>query len=534
MSHHRFPSRIAIAFASLSLVATAAPVAAQQTNRTVAHAQLQRDVSFVSAVPAARSGTLVLPLADLAGLATAPGLDSAEREAVTRAVNAARYTFTANGRLSLRGIGAWDQILLVGRGAIPTATEAQQLGIVIARALQSENSPITVAVPGMATDLVGELAIGVGLGQYRSDLFQTRDRTASGTGPVSFVTDDAAAVNTLWRTRGQPLIRAMAWTRDISNEPANVVYPESFVARTRDAFDGIPGVSIEVLDVPAMERLGMGAILGVGRGSERPPRMLIVRYRGQGAPDGGPIVLAGKGITFDTGGISIKPSSGMGNMRMDMSGAASIVGAVLSLAGSRAPVDVVAIAGLAENMPDGRAIRPGDVLTAYNGMTIEIDSTDAEGRLVLADAVSYADATMRPAAIVDVATLTGAIRTALGDDFAGLFSRQDALADQLLAAGAAVGEPLWRLPLHSSYAGDTSSTYADIRNGGGDGSPGAGAGAHFIGEFIRRETPWAHLDIANVAWAGANDTRPGGSTAYSVRLLDRFVRDWRPVERAAP
>lgn len=530
----RFSSPFAIALVSCSLALTASPAAAQQTNRTVAHAQVQRDVTFVTAMPAARSGTLVLPLADVDGLAAALGLDEADRIAVTRAVSAARYTFSANGRLSLRGIGAWDQILLVGRAASPTAAEAQQLGIVIARAVQSENAPVTIAVPGMSAELVGEMAVGVGLGQYRSDLFQTRDRTPSGTGAISFVTDQASTVAPIWRTQGQAMVRAMAWTRDISNEPANVVYPESFVARTRAAFEGIPGVSIEVLDVPAMERLGMGAILGVGRGSERPPRMLIVRYRGTGAPDGGPIVLAGKGITFDSGGISIKPSSGMGNMRMDMSGAASIVGAVLSLAGSRAPVNVVAIAGLAENMPDGRAVRPGDVLTAYNGMTIEIDSTDAEGRLVLADAVSYADATMRPAAIVDVATLTGAIRTALGDDFAGLFSRQDALADQLLAAGTAVGEPLWRLPLHSSYAGDTSSTYADIRNGGGDGSPGAGAGAHFIGEFIADETPWAHLDIANVAWAGANDTRPGGSTAYSVRLLDRFIRDWRPVERTTP
>ncbi|QJQ31154.1 leucyl aminopeptidase [Sphingomonas lacunae] len=534
MIRHRLCSHLAIALASSALVVTAAPVAAQQVNRTVAHDQVQRDLGFVASVPSAPAGTLVLPLADAAGIATAPGLADADRAAVTRAVSAARFTFPANGRLSLRGIGAWEQILLVGRSAEPTAADAQQLGIVIARALQSENGPITLAVPGMAADLVGEMAIGFGLGQYRSDLFQTRNRSESGAGPISIVADDPAAANGLWQARGQALVRAMAWTRTISNEPANAVYPESFVARARAAFEGLPGVSIEVLDVPAMERLGMGAILGVGRGSERPPRMMIVRYRGQGAPEGGPLVLAGKGITFDTGGISIKPSSGMGNMRMDMSGAASVVGAVLSLAGSRAPVDVIAIAALAENMPDGRSIRPGDVLTAYNGMTIEIDSTDAEGRLVLADAVSYADATMRPSAIVDVATLTGAIRTALGDDFAGLFSRQDALADQLLAAGMAVGEPLWRLPLHASYAGDTSSNYADIRNGGGDGSPGAGAGAHFIGEFIRRETPWAHLDIANVAWAGASDTRPGGSTAYSVRLLDRFVRDWRPAERPAP
>jgi leucyl aminopeptidase len=261
--------------------------------------------------------------------------------------------------------------------------------------------------------------------------------------------------------------------------------------------------------------------------------MLVVRYRGHDAPAGGPIVMAGKGITFDSGGISIKPSANMGDMRMDMSGAASVVGAVLSLAGSQAPVDVVAIAALAENMPDGRAIRPGDVLTAYNGMTIEIVSTDAEGRLVLADAVSWADATMNPAAIVDVATLTGAVGTALGDDYAGLFSRHDALAEQLTGAGRLVGEQVWPLPLHPSYAADTASQYADIRNSASGGA-GAGAGAHFIGAFVRPETPWAHLDIANVAWGSASESRAGGSTGFAVRLLDRFVRDWRPVVRATP
>jgi leucyl aminopeptidase len=215
---------------------------------------------------------------------------------------------------------------------------------------------------------------------------------------------------------------------------------------------------------------------------------------------------------------------------MDMSGAASVVGAVLALARAGAPVDVVAIAALAENMPDGRAIRPADVLTAYNGRTIEIISTDAEGRLVLADAMSWADATMNPAAIVDVATLTGAVGTALGDDYAGLFSRHDALADQLDAAGRATGEHLWRLPLHPTYARDTSSPIADIKNTG-DGGAGAGTGAHFLGFFVRPQTPWAHLDIAGVDNVSGDATRPGGSAGFGVRLLERFVREFRPVPR---
>jgi len=241
-------------------------------------------------------------------------------------------------------------------------------------------------------------------------------------------------------------------------------------------------------------------------------------------------VLIGKGITFDSGGISIKPGAGMGNMKMDMSGAASITGAVLALARQGAPVDVVAISALAENMPDGRAIRPGDVLTAMNGRTIEIISTDAEGRLVLADAIVWAERNLDPAVIVDVATLTGSVGGALGDEYAGLFSRHDALAAQLTTAGAAVGEPLWRLPLHPSYVQDLASTTADIKNTG-EGGAGAGTGAHFIGYFVDPDTPWAHLDIANVAYGGTSDVKPAGSAGFAVRLLERFVLDWRPVPR---
>jgi leucyl aminopeptidase len=304
------------------------------------------------------------------------------------------------------------------------------------------------------------------------------------------------------------------------------------VSRAQVAFAGLRGVSIEVLDVPAMERLGMGALLGVGQGSARPPRLLVVRYRGAGAPEGGPIALVGKGITFDSGGISIKPSANMGNMKMDMSGAAAVTGTVLALARSGAPVDVVAVSALAENMPDGAATRPGDVLTAMNGKTIEVISTDAEGRLVLSDALVWTERNLQPAAIVDVATLTGAVGGALGDDYAGLFSRHDALASQLEASGRATGERVWRLPLHPTYATDTSSTIADIKNSG-EGGAGAGTGAHFIGEFVSRDIPWAHLDIANMAYGGANDWKPAGSAGFSVRLLEEFVRNWQPVPRGA-
>lgn len=506
----------------------ATPAVAASTGAVAAPAHT-RAVSFAAAP--APSGALVLPLSGEDDLAQrGASLDAATRQALASALAAARFDYKPRQSLSLHGIGGWDRILVIGLGEAPAAADLQTAGIVAGRALIAQPGALTLMTSGLSADQASEMAAGLGIGQYRSDLYNTSGRDAAAPGPVTVVADDAAAAQAHYR-RGAALVEAMAWTRDISNEPANVVYPESFVARARAAFAGLPGVEITELDVPAMQRLGMGSILGSGRGSARPPRMLAVRYRGQGAPDlGGPVALLGKGITFDSGGISLKPGANMGNMKMDMSGAASVVGAVLALAKAGAPVDVVAVAALSENMPGGDAARPGDVLTAMNGKTIEIISTDAEGRLVLADAVVWADTTMNPAAIVDVATLTGAVGGALGGDYAGLFSRHDALADQLKAASQATGEGLWRLPLHPSYVRATSSTIADIKNSG-DGGAGAGTGAHFIGYFARPETPWAHLDIANMAYGPANDVKPAGSAGFSVRLLERFVRDFQPVPK---
>jgi leucyl aminopeptidase len=244
--------------------------------------------------------------------------------------------------------------------------------------------------------------------------------------------------------------------------------------------------------------------------------------------------MAGKGITFDSGGISLKPGNGMWAMKGDMGGAAAVIATALSLAKSQAPVNVVAVAALAENMPGPGASRPGDVVKAYNGRTIEILNTDAEGRLVLADAVSYAERRFRPAAIIDVATLTGAVSTALGDEYAGLFSRSDPLAAQLQAAGEQTGEHLWRLPLHSNYATDMRSKIADIKNVVEGGGPGAGLGAHFIGYFVE-STPWAHLDIASVDLRTSSlPTVPEGFSGFGVRLLDRFVREFRAVQDSPP
>ncbi len=526
---------VCVAFSVVAFATSLPSPAAAQIQKVVggtppAPAPIQREVTF-AARPDGYSGSLVIPLGAERDLASrAQPLSRQDRDAIARALSSARFSYGARQTLSLRGIGSWDRILIVGLGEGTDLNTVQSVGSVAGRALLNEPGNVTVLASGLYAIAVGEFATGMGLGEYRSDLYQASRRAATAPGPTLIVSGVSDAARALYRGRGRALIDAMAWTRDVSNEPGNVIYPESFVDRARAAFAGIPGVTIDVLDVPAMQQLGMGAILGSGAGSVRPPRILVVRYTAPSAPAGGPIVLAGKGITFDTGGISIKPGANMGNMKMDMSGAAAVVGAVLALSKSGAPVNVAAIAALSENMPDGGAIRPADVLIAMNGKSIEIISTDAEGRLVLADAVAWADAKLQPAAIIDVATLTGAVGTALGEDYAGLFSRHDALASQIDAAGRATGEAVWRLPLHHAYAGRTSSTIADIKNSS-DSGPGAGTGAHFIGEFVNRETPWAHIDIAGVAWSGPTDQMPAGSNGWGVRLLEKLVLDWKPVPR---
>lgn len=501
--------------------------------------QIQSPVSFSTSL-AAPAGTLVVPLGPRDELSAVAGtaLPADVVAAISRAMTSARFKTDTRGALPLRGIGAWDQILVIATGAAPNPADIQRTGAIIGRRLMNEPGAVSVFVPHYDGPGAAILATGIGLGEYRGDLYRTRDRTTSARGPTTVVIAPSAMAEAQadYRGRGRALIEAMAWTRDVSNAPANVIYPETFVASAREAFRGIPGVTITVLDEREMTRLGMGALLGVGQGSARPPRLLAVRYRGANAPYDRPLVLVGKGITFDSGGISIKAAAGMHNMRMDMSGAASITGAVLALARAGAQVDVVAVSALAENMPDGNAIRPGDVLTAMNGMTIEVLNTDAEGRLVLADAIVWAQRTLNPGAIVDVATLTGSVRTALGDDYAGLFSRNSGLAQRLITAGEISGDALFQLPLHDSYATDLESPLADLRNVAGEGTPGAGIGAHFIGAFVEEGMLWAHIDIANVAWSGPTDWKPDGSAGFGVRLLEQFARDWRgvPPAEAAP
>ncbi len=311
------------------------------------------------------------------------------------------------------------------------------------------------------------------------------------------------------------------WTRKLVTQPGNVLYPESFVAQCAARFEGT-GLKLTVLDEAEMRALGMHALLGVAQGSARPARLLVIEWQGA---QGQPIALIGKGVTFDTGGISIKPAQGMEDMKWDMGGAAAVAGAMLTLALRGAKAHVVGLCGLVENMPDGKAQRPGDVVTSMSGQTIEVINTDAEGRLVLCDVLTYAQKTYQPAMMVDLATLTGAIIGALGHEYAGLFSPDDALAQALTTAGEKSGERLWRMPMGKAYDAMIDSDIADIKNLGGK-FAGSTTAAQFLARFIDEGRPWAHLDIAGMAWAEKDSTMfAKGATGYGVRLLDQLVRD---------
>lgn len=313
-------------------------------------------------------------------------------------------------------------------------------------------------------------------------------------------------------------------TRDLVSEPANTLYPESFAEKCRELAD--LGVEVEILDEDKMRRLGMGALLGVGQGSTRESRLVVMNWKG--APNKKskkPIAFVGKGVCFDTGGISLKPAPGMEEMKWDMGGAGTVTGLMKALAGRKAKVNAVGVIGLVENMPDGSAQRPGDIVTAMNGTTIEVLNTDAEGRLVLADALWYTQDRFEPEIMVDLATLTGAMIIALGHENAGLFSNDDDLADQIFEAGKDVGEGVWRFPMQPEYAKQIKSPIADLQN---IGTGGRGAGSIVAAEFLKKfvnDVPWAHLDIAGMAWSKKDaPITPKGGTGYGVRLLDQMVR----------
>jgi leucyl aminopeptidase len=395
----------------------------------------------------------------------------------------------------------------------------------VARFLTSGETTLTFDLSDAALSAAETAAVllGARLRAWRHDVYRTKltDEQKPSLGTIRVVGAPAGAAEA-WETEAA-LAQGIEFTRQLVTEPANIIYPESFVSRCQERFAGT-GIELVVLDEAAMKALGMGALLGVAQGSARPPRLLAMKWNGRPAGDQ-PTAFVGKGVTFDTGGISIKPAAGMEDMKWDMGGAGAVAGTMLTLALRQAKANVVGVVGLVENMPDGKAQRPGDVVTSLSGQTIEVINTDAEGRLVLCDVLTWVQREHAPSAIVDLATLTGAIIATLAHEYAGVFSNDDDLAGKLTAAGQASGDKLWRLPMGAVYDKMIDSPIADMKNMGARYGSSITA-AQFLQRFIDKGTPWAHLDIAGTVWAD----KPGatwdkGATGYGVRLLDRYVRD---------
>ena len=412
-----------------------------------------------------------------------------------------------------------SRLVLVGLGKDPlTARALEEAGGAAAPLLKYDEH---AALGSLAGEIdLAYAAVGVALRSYRFDLYHTKQKPEEkrALGQLTVLSPDPAASEALWQ-RHAPVVEGAFVTRDLVSEPANVLTPAEMAIRA--AMLAELGLDVEVLGPDELAALKFGALLGVAQGSRQAPRVVILRWNGAGG-ETTPLLFVGKGVTFDSGGISIKAAAGMEDMKWDMGGAGTVVGLMAALAGRAAKVDAIGIVGLVENMPDGNAQRPGDVVTSYSGQTIEVINTDAEGRLVLADVIWYAQERFKPRVTVDLATLTGAVIVALGHEFGGVFSNDDDLAAKLIAAGAAVGEKLWHMPLDESFDKAIKSDIADMKNVGGR-PAGASTAAQFIKRFVNK-TPWAHLDIAGMAWADKDTpTVPKGATAYGVRLLDEFV-----------
>ncbi|MEC9068009.1 MAG: leucyl aminopeptidase [Pseudomonadota bacterium] len=392
-----------------------------------------------------------------------------------------------------------------------------------ARYLTSGESTLALDLSGsgLRAQDVAAVLLGLRLRAWRHDAYRTRLKDEQKRSLEKIVVVGAAEGSEAAWSVESALADGVEFTRELVTEPPNKVYPVSFVEKCQAAFADT-GAELIVLDEDEMGRLGMGALLGVGQGSAQPSRLLAIRWNGGG--DEVPTVFVGKGVTFDTGGISLKPGAGMEDMKWDMGGAGAVVGGMLAIARRKAKANVVGVVGLVENMPDGNAIRPGDILTSMSGQTIEVINTDAEGRLVLCDALHWAQKEFSPRRIVDFATLTGAMVISLGSEHAGVFANDDSLAEDLLAAGRTSGDKLWRMPLDPAYDKLIDSQIADMKNVGPR-PAGSITAAQFLQRFIEKGVAWAHCDVAGMVWAD----KPGatwdkGATGYGARLIDRFVR----------
>ena len=456
-------------------------------------------------------------------------LDEATSGAITRAFAVAEFSGAKGKVCVILAPGAnLTRVLAVGLGKPAETTQKilEEAGGTIVANLSREPA-VAVANSALTARQAAEIALGAVLRSYRFDRYRTREKPEDKPklAKLTVLTAEVPKAKAAW----EPLdatAKGIFISRDLVSEPPNVLDPPEMAERCRKLAE--LGLKVEILGPKEMGKLGFGALLGVSQGSVKEPRMVVLHWNGASGTarklKDKPVVFVGKGVTFDTGGISIKPAGGMEDMKWDMAGAGTVIGLMAALAGRKAKVDAIGLVGLVENMPSGNAQRPGDVVTSYSGQTIEVINTDAEGRLVLADVLWYAQQKYDPKFMIDLATLTGAIIVGLGHEYAGLFSNDDALCQQLTAAGQATGERVWRMPLDEAYDKQIRSDIADMKNVAG--RPGGSiTAAQFIQRFVNGK-PWAHLDIAGMAWSTKDaPVTPKGATAFGVRLLDRLVAD---------
>ncbi len=457
------------------------------------------------------------------------GLDAAASGALAKAMSSGRFTGASASHLNVlapAGVDA-DAVLLVGAGEAEKfndlAVEAYAASAYAAVKMSGQET-LSIDATHLTADQAARAAFAVRLASYRFDKYRTtlKDEKKPSIKTVRIITENPVAAEAAFGPLSA-VADAVFFSRDLVSEPANILYPAEFARRVKE-LEAL-GAKVEILGEAEMEKLGMGSLLGVGQGSVRESQLAVIQWNG-GKEGEQPIAFVGKGVCFDTGGISIKPAEGMEEMKWDMGGAAAVAGLMHALAGRKAKVNAVGVLGLVENMPDGNAQRPGDVVTSMSGQTIEVLNTDAEGRLVLADALWYTQDRFKPKFMIDLATLTGAIIISLGLEYAGVFTNSDELAEGIAAAGPKVGEKTWRMPIPAEYDRHIDSPIADMKNMGNGRAGGSITAALFLQRFTNG-TPWAHIDIASTAWAkgSTNPTVPDGAVGYGVRLLDQLVAD---------
>lgn len=485
-------------------------------------------IEFVAAVDAAE--ILAVPVfEDRTFTAAGTALDGKANGALTKAAGKGRFTGKAGQSLSIAapaGVEA-DAVLLVGAGAKDKmddlAVEAFG-GNTYAAVKLSGAEVLTIDASDLSPEQAARVGFAARLAAYRFDKYRTTqkaDKIPSIT-TIRVVTTDLRGAEAALEPLSA-VADGVIFARDLVSEPANVLYPAEFAKRVK-ALESL-GLEVEILGEAEMDKLGMRTLLGVGQGSRRESQLAIMKWNG-GEAGAQPLAFVGKGVCFDTGGISIKPADGMEDMKWDMGGAAAVTGTMIALASRKAKANVIGVLGLVENMPDGNAQRPGDVVVSMSGQTVEVINTDAEGRLVLADALWYTQERFKPKFMIDLATLTGAMIVALGLDYAGVFSNSDDVADPILAAAKKVGENFWRMPIPAIYEQHIDSKIADVKNTGNGRAGGSITAALFLQRFTNG-VPWAHLDIAPTAWANKSPspTVPEGGVGFAVRTLDRMVAD---------